>query len=299
MKAKKWLIAGLAFILLAVILLFLPVYGKNQEFRITWLDVGQGDAILLTYANQTVLIDGGGSPTNLTGKGEYVVAPYLRSLGIDTLDYVISSHPDADHIGGLFAVLDQIRVEKLLLFPHVKEVAVQEQLLLLAENRGVPVESIFAGKTITLGDAVQIKVLAPTESEQFGEETTNEGSLVLKISYGDLAILTCGDLQGEEQMALLQKVDPAELAEIDILQMPHHGSRNSYDQRWYQAFQPEAVIISVGKYNSYGHPDGKIIDYWQKRGAKVFRTDLDGAIRITSDGKTIEYETYLGSTDSF
>ncbi len=292
-KDKKW-IQGIELLCLAVLLLFIPGFFQEKDFQVTFIDVGQGDCILVSCQENYMLIDGGGSPHNVTGIGENVVVPYLKSLGIGYLDCVMNSHPDADHIGGLFPVLDQMEVGEVWTFPNYGDIHLNQQFLTLANNRGIPVKFAVSGMVYNLTPECSVTVVAPKQSEDFDDGSANEGSLVVRITYQDFDILATGDLEGKEQMALVTDPDKQALGkfdEIEVLKIPHHGSKNSYDEDWYAAFQPEAVVISVGKDNSYGHPDSGVVSYWQKRGAKVFRTDMDGSIKITTDGKQGFYET--------
>lgn len=288
MRKNLWL--GLLCLVLALAVLLIPTLVKDKAFSVNYIDVGQGDSILIGYDGHYALVDGGGSTMNVTDTGEYVVVPYLKALGVSRLDYCINTHPDADHIGGLFAVVDQLKVKKLAMHENYGENMLQKQLLALCKNRGVDVEYVGSGSVFTLGDEVTVKVLSPDKDTVYGEDNVNEGSLVLKVSYEDFDVLLTGDLQGNEQRELLRCGE--DFADIEVLHIPHHGSKNSYDEKWYGAFQPEAVVISVGRDNAYGHPYSEITSYWQHMGVKVWRTDIDGSVKITADEDGIFYETY-------
>lgn len=281
---------GVMLLILSLVVLLIPTFHRDSAFFVQYIDVGQGDSILIGMDGHYALIDGGGSTMSVTDTGQYVVVPYLKSLGISRLDYCFNTHPDADHIGGLFAVLDQIEVDEVVSHRDYGENHLQKQFLALAENRETQVHFAEAGEVFPLGDQVTITVLAPAMNAAFTEETLNNGSLALLVSYKDFDVLLTGDVQGEEQMALLDTINAA--GDVEVLHIPHHGSKNSYQETWYDAFSPEAVMISVGKENSYGHPYPKITAYWQGRGVKVYRTDMDGSVRITSDGTTGNYETF-------
>ena len=290
LKNKKlWL--GICCLLAALAVLLIPALFKDKNFFVNYIDVGQGDSILIGCGGHYALVDGGGSTMNVTDKGQYVVVPYLKALGISHLDYCINTHPDADHIGGLFAVVDQMKVDNLGLHRDYGDNTLQKQLVTLAENRRTKVDYLGADDEIDLGGRVTVKVIAPEADKAFTAENVNEGSLVLRVTYGEFDVLLDGDLQGAEQKELLKRNE--DWSEIEVLHIPHHGSKNSFDENWYGAFSPEAVMISVGKDNSYGHPYSEITAYWQNRGVKVFRTDIDGSVKITSDGKKGNYRTYV------
>jgi len=286
---KNKLLAVLC-LLTALGLLLLPGYfdklGQSRGLAVLGFDVGQGDAVLVSADGCHVLIDAGGRPANVTGAAEYVVIPYLKARGIGRLDMVFNTHPDIDHIGGIFAVLDEIEVDCLAVFNGYPENDNHEQLLRLAADKRVPVLPVAAGDVFTFSENFSIKVLAPAAGESFAGDMVNNGSLVLQISYQDFDVLLTGDLQGEQLRTAVAALD---CADIEVLQLPHHGSRNSYDEEWYANFAPEAVFISVGRDNSYGHPDAEVVDYWRRRGVAVWRTDLHGACLITYKNGGVEY----------
>lgn len=288
---KKNFYYGLVCLALAIIVVLLPTFWRQNDFFVNYIDVGQGDSILIGHDEHYALIDGGGNAMSVTNTGEYVVVPYLKSLGINHLDYCINTHPDADHIGGLFAVVDQLEVGNVVVYENYEENLLQKQFLSLAEYRNSPVTYVSRGDVLQLTDDVSIKILSPYQDAFYSEDDVNEGSLVMVVSYKDFDILLTGDVQGYEQIALTKGDN--DLSDIDVLHIPHHGSKNSYNEKWYDAFDPDAVMISVGKDNSYGHPDPDIISYWQNRDVKVFRTDIDGSIKIEYDGKNIFYDTYV------
>ncbi len=288
---EKNRLAALVCLAAAILVLLLPGGGSSRGYiTLTVLDVGQGDALLVSADGCNVLIDAGGRPENPEAMGEYVVVPYLKAQRIGRLDMVFNTHPDIDHIGGLFAVLDEIRVDYLAVFSGYIDSANQAQLLAQAGERDIPVVSVAAGDVFNFSDNFSIRVLAPSPGAQFVGEAVNNGSLVLQISYQDFDLLTCGDLVGDEMTLAVQDLD---CADIEVLQLPHHGSRYSYAEDWYAAFTPEAVFISVGRDNSYGHPGTEVVAYWQERGVPVLRTDLYGSCRITYQDGYIDYETVL------
>lgn len=270
------LLAGLC-LLGALLVLLLPWGRPRYDFTLTFLDVGQGDAIVISADGCNVLVDGGGLPADAVGMAERVVLPYLKANGIERLDLVVNSHPDNDHIGGLFAVIDTFRVDKLAVFAGYGENELQEQLLALAAGREVAVQPLAAGDKLVLSDSFSIEVTWPKAGAEFGLDSVNGGSLVLHIKYDDFDVLLTGDLAGE---GLYLSSAGLEQDGIEVLQLPHHGSGNSYDEAWYEQFAPLAVLISVGRDNVYGHPGAQVVEYWQERAVPVLRTDELGAFRV-------------------
>ena len=245
-----------------------------------FLDVGQGDAILFrTQDGKTVLVDGGGKASSPGSIGEYVLLPYLKSVGVDKIDLLISSHPDIDHSDGLVTVLEEMDVGAFLFGVAFGEEEEQKALLAAAKSNGCVLIAAGAGYACSLGDYLQIRVYGPVAGEAYEDE--NAASVVIELSCGAVDFLLTGDADGETLRLMAEQNH----IEAEILKLPHHGSATGYDEAFYQIVDPEAVVVSVGRENSYGHPGANVIEYWQAR-AEIYRTDLMGAVTIWSDGKS-------------
>ncbi len=290
-QSKRYakLIAGaLAALAVLVMTLFPASRQLEGDFEAVFLDVGQGDSLLVCADGYTVLVDAGGLPGDSTQMAESVVIPYIKSLGISKLDMVFNTHPDNDHIGGLFAVLAELDVDELALFDGYTGNKKHRQLVQLAKDEGVPVEYVASGDVFEFSDNFRIEVLSPDAGETFSDDKVNNGSLVLHFSYQDFDLLTCGDLAGGEMDTAIDELD---CSDIEVLQLPHHGSKNSYDEDWYAEFDPMAVVISCGVDNEYGHPGKNVVQYWQQEGAEILRTDRQGALRIIYKDGAVDFET--------
>ncbi|MDO4582317.1 MAG: DNA internalization-related competence protein ComEC/Rec2 [Bacillota bacterium] len=242
-----------------------------------FLDVGQGDAALMILPDQTtLLLDGGGSGSDPRAVGEHVLLPYLKSRGITGIDYMIASHPDSDHIGGLLTVVEHLPVGELIYADVYQDEPLWTELLTAAELRGVRLHDVAAGDVLHIGE-LRIEMLWPRRDSLWSDDDGNYGSLVCGAAYGEVSTLFCGDAPAD--ILLLLKPQPAQL-----LKLAHHGSDGSYCESFYQAAAAEAVIVSCKAGNSYGHPGQKVIEYWQER-AQIWRTDQDGAISVYTDGK--------------
>ena len=291
--AKTYTIIAAVFLIAATLLLIYPgLVRQSDGFEMTVMDVGQGDAILICADGHSILIDGGARPSDATVMAENVILPYFRTLGIKKLDIVFNTHPDNDHIGGLFAVIDQVPTGALGVYDGYTDSERQQQLLHLAQQRNVPVVAVAAGQEFVLSDNLTITALSPQAGASYSEEFYNEGSLVLHIQYRDLDILTTGDLNGAEMSAAVSGLD---CADIEVLQMPHHGSSKNYNADWYDNFNPQAVFISVGRNNEYGHPGSDVVDYWLRRGVNIYRTDQHGSCRITYENGSFTVRTVLAA----
>ncbi|MGN1010736.1 MAG: ComEC/Rec2 family competence protein, partial [Clostridia bacterium] len=202
---------------------------------------------------------------------------------VDDLERVILSHNDDDHSGAVPYLAENFPVEEYVLAAAAEET--YGDLLAIAEEEKSEVTWVQRGDTINLGDGVFLTVLWPEETAQ-GED--NELSMVVKLTYGDFSALFTGDTEGSGLKGLMSS---GEDLSADLLKIPHHGSKNSYDEDFYRAVDADAVIVSVGK-NSYGHPAEQVISYWERHYADVYRTDEAGAVTVTVDSEGYEITPY-------
>ena len=260
---------------------------KTDIAEIIFLDVGQGDAaLIMTRDGKTLLIDGGGSMKS-GAMGEYTLLPYLKSRGIDRIDLIISSHPDNDHIDGLLFALEHMPVSYVLYGDCWPDEPLQQKFLDTATKNGANLMPVQAGEGFQVGKYLHIKVYHPaTEIVSGLALSDNDASLICEISCGNIDFLFTGDAGGSVLAGLVRDFD----IEAEIVKLPHHGSRTGYDEVFYEGVRAETAIISVGANNSYGHPVGKVVEYWQETGT-VFRTDMHGAITIYTDGQNYRVTT--------
>ncbi|NLJ99748.1 MAG: DNA internalization-related competence protein ComEC/Rec2 [Clostridia bacterium] len=279
---------SLVVLLLVILLLFLP---KGGDLEVIFLDVGQGDAIFIqSPSGKKVLIDGGGMPDYYTGSfspGRDLVLPFLRSRGVKKIDLLINTHPDTDHIDGLFDVSENISSIGMVITPPTDTWREKyEKFLGMVEQKDIPHRELSKGAKVNLGSGVQLSVIHPVPGHAYTDP--NEDSLVLQLKYREVSFLLTGDLEGVGMDILLDA--PYDLTST-ILQLPHHGSKNSLDKDFYNRVNPGAVVISVGEGNSFGHPSSDIIQYWEERNIPIYRTDSHGAVMIKSDGYKCKIRT--------
>ncbi len=237
---------------------------RNQlDLELRFLDVGQGDAVLVRHGGKAILIDAGQSGA---------VVERLRALGIASLDLVIASHNHADHIGGVADVLAQFPVRFYLDNGHPHTTRTQERVLQGVEERGV-VYLQPTRRTFWLGDASLRIVPSPLQGKD-----QNNLSLSVLLERGPFRALLTGDSQVELLNALLAS---DLVPDVDVLKAAHHGSRTGLTPAWLARTKPEVVVISVGANNGYGHPDPRALHYYQAGGRRVFRTDLHGDVVVT------------------
>ena len=268
--------AGGAFLLL---LAFYPYSVGSAVLRFTFLDVGHGDSILVEFpGREKMMIDGGGLPVGTFDVGENVVSPFLWDKGIRRIGTIVLSHPHPDHRNGLAAVARNFRVRE---FWEAAPGASDAGAAMLRRALGSARHRLLKpGDERTIG-GVRVEVLAPAEDDPIRAGTENERSLVLRLTYGRTVFLLTGDIDADAERRL---VGSGRDLRATVLKSPHHGSRSSSSKEFLDAVSPEIVVISVGRDNRYGLPDADVVARYDRRGARVLRTDRDGAVEIRSDG---------------
>lgn len=248
-----------------------PQVQPGSQLEAHFIDVGQGDAILIQYNGKNMLIDAGDR-----GYGSTVVS-YLRQQGVSRLDYVVATHPHADHIGGMTDVLDAFPVGRFIYSGNPHTSKTYENMLIAIDEKNIPFTAAERGETIDFDPAVSIQILNP------GPQLTgdlNEDSVVLKLEYGQVAFLLVGDAGISTENIIMTRYD----LDSEILKVGHHGSRYSSGASFLAAVSPEVSIIMVGEGNRYGHPTDEVLDRLQAIGSQVYRTDRHGTIVIATDG---------------
>lgn len=247
----------------------LPEDATGME--ITFLDVGEGDAILVTADGESMLVDG--------GLPEYSDLMYtvLKDREMDHLRYVVCTHPHSDHVGGLAGALRYATVDEAFCCTAEYDSRSFGSFLKALENQGVELQIPEAGRQLQLGAAV-ITVISPSRDY----EDLNDDSLVLRIDYGRTSVLLTADAGYQAELDMM---DSDYTLRADILKVGHHGSGSSSYYYFLDAVEPQYAVISVGRDNENGHPSEKVLEKLEKLGANVFRTDTDGDITFVSDGK--------------
>jgi len=248
---------------------------------VSFIDVGQGDSTLVQSAGQSYLVDGGKPEA-----GPEVV-DFLRSRGVSTLDGLVATHPDADHIGGLPDVLDAFEVETVYVSGEVKGTATENAFLRAVQEEGADVKAPKAGDRMQWGDAV-VDVLLPPPGESLGD--SNENSVATLLTFGEARVLLAGDAEekAEEYMANGPHTGP-----LTVLKVSHHGSNSSTTPEFLNRFPPRIAVIPVGE-NSYGHPTPETLDKLRRAGAEVFRNDEHGDVVVKIHDGNVEVAVTKG-----
>ncbi|AVK86114.1 competence protein [Lysinibacillus sp. B2A1] len=248
----------------------------GQEMRVHFLDVGQGDSIFIESANdKTMLVDGG-----VKGAGQQVVS-YLKELGVNKLDIVVATHPDADHIGGLIPVLQSIDIGQFYDSGKVHTSQTFEEMLTLIDTKNIPYHVPTTGENIAFDDDLIVKVLNANEHAT----DNNDASIVLKIMYGNVSFLLTGDAEIALEKDMLQNDIQA-----TVLKAGHHGSNTSSSEKFIQAVHPEVTVLSYGEGNKYGHPHAEVVERLQAVGSKIYATAEAGTVIVSTDG--VNYDVH-------
>lgn len=287
-----WLRTALFFsicVFLPCILLPRPVDGME----ILFLDVGQGDGILLRSGRGAMLIDGGS--TSEKKLGEYRLEPCLKNCGVSVIEYAFVSHGDLDHISGVRYLLEsceEIEIRNLLLPCQGREDDALLSLAELARERGTKVSFIEAGDSFNM-EGIGVTCLYPGIPDLPADK--NEESEVLKVDYGNCHILFTGDMSGEGELRLLSALSEKTgvLSEIQILKTAHHGSRFSSGETFLDALGIKWAVISYAEGNSYGHPHKEVLERLGDRSVKIYGTAERGAITMKTDGKMVKWKAFL------
>lgn len=242
----------------------------GDEMRVHFMDVGQGDSILIESPNgKTMLIDAG-----VKGAGQQVVS-YLKELGVNKLDKVVATHPDADHIGGLIPVLHAIPIEQFYDSGKVHTSQTFEEMLMAIDEKNIPYYVPKTGDFIEFDKDVTVKVLNANEHAT----DNNDASIVLKVVYGNVSFLLTGDAG-----IALEKEMMSNDVTATVLKAGHHGSNTSSSEDFIRAVKPEVTILSYGEDNKYGHPHAEVVNRLQAIGSNIYATADLGTITVATNG---------------
>ncbi len=242
----------------------------GHEMQVHFIDVGQGDSIFIESPNgKTMLVDGGSK-----GSGKQVVS-YLQELGVNKLDIVVATHPDADHIGGLISLLNSIDIGQFYDSGKVHTSQTFEEMLTLIDAKNIPYNVPKTGDNIVFDDDLQVEVLNANEHAT----DNNDASIVLKIAYGNVSFLLTGDAGVALEKEMMQ-FD----VKSTVLKAGHHGSNTSSSEEFIKAVHPEMTILSYGEDNKYGHPHAEVVERLQAIGSKIYTTAEAGTVIVSTDG---------------
>ena len=255
----------------------------DEQLVVRFIDVGEGDCALITCGGQSLLIDGG--PAKSSSK----VYSVLKTLNLSMLDYIVATHTDADHIGGISGALSYATCTRFFCSSNTSDTKTFTSMVSKLQQQGKNIEIPAVGDSFSLGVA-KVTFVGPVQ--QF-VNSDNNGSLVLRIDHGSKSFLFTGDAEEESENAMVSK--GADI-KADVLKVGHHGSSSSSSMSFLRAVSPEIAVISVGT-NSYGHPTDQVLQSLQNIGANILRTDELGTIILKSDGSNITSSSTKGEVN--
>jgi competence protein ComEC len=290
---------AVATIVLGAALVLLPPRSVDSRLRITVLDVGQADAIVIqTPAGHAFLVDAGGrlergrqgDDSVAERVGERTVVPFLLRHGIHAVDAVVLSHPHGDHAGGLAPVLRHLRVAEIADGGQRYAGHAYQDALATARGEGVPIVYPRAGIEWRTDDGVTLRFIGPSLPFIGGRNAVNSNSVAFMLVYGRFQMLFTGDAGSESEERFLGEGIDLHAA---VLKVGHHGSAYGSSPVFIAAVSPRYAIVSVGRHNLFGHPAPSTLSTLQRFGARVYRTDEDGAVTIVTDGERSSLATML------
>lgn len=256
----------------------------SGRLKVHFINVGQADSVLITKGNDAMLIDGGNN-----ADADLIIS-YVKSHNVKSLKYVVATHPHEDHIGGLSEVIRSFNVENIIMPDVISTTRTFEDLLSAISDMGLRITRPVPGNTYEL-DQATFMILAPNSSSY---ADLNNYSVVIKLVNGSNSFLFTGDAEMLSESEMLEK--DRNLLDSDVLKVGHHGSDSSTSSPFLYAVSPQYAVISVGADNDYGHPSETVLNELAASGAKIYRTDKDGTVVFTSDGKKITVDKAGSST---
>ena len=302
-KLKKILDKRFISILLCVFLIFQLIKIIPSNLQINFIDVGQGDStLIITPMHKTILIDGGG---NLDEKdysiGKNVLIPYLLDKGIIKLDYIMISHFDSDHVGGILTVMEELKVGQVVISKQGEDSENYKKFKETAKEKKIKVVIVGKGDRLQIEKGLYFDILWPNNTKLISENILNNNSIVAKLNYKNTSCIFTGDIEAIAERQLLQEYkNNLNIFIGTILKVGHHGSKTSSIQEFIETVKPKISLIGVGEDNKFGHPNNEVIHRLEKIGSQIYRTDQMGEITIIINRrgaiyikKFIEYEKMI------
>ena len=296
------LFAPAALIMVSVLIIRHPLSSPiaDGKLRLHFLDVGQGDSALVVFPDgETMLIDGGGRPklrdkddTNFSPDtpriGEAVVSEFLWDQGYSRIDYILATHADADHMQGLSDVAKNFEIGKLIVGSTPVGDPEYDELMRVADRRRIPVATVRRGDEFSIS-SVKLHVLNPITNSDPGSQ--NNSSVVMKIEFGSRSFLMTGDIERTTEANLI--ADDCDGIRVDVVKVPHHGSKSSSTDAFVDCTRPKVAVISVGRRSRFGHPHADVVQRWRDAGVEIMRTGESGTITMETDGDAIGVQTFV------
>ena len=260
--------------------------------------LGNGDCcVIKSPMGKNIIIDGGNNQNY--DYGENVVVPYLLDRKITKIDFLMVSHMDSDHVGGLFAVLENLKVDKIIIGKQAEEYENYKKLAELAKKKNVKIVAVEAGDKLKIDKYMHFDMVWPDSKNMVVDNGINNNSMTAKLVYGKFTMLFTGDIEAIAEEQIVKMYQNNNNLDCDILKVAHHGSKSSSIEEIVGKITPKIAVIGVGKDNKYGHPNKDVIARLQNNGSRVFRTDENGEISIVVNSKEkIKISSFLEKSKS-
>ena len=263
------------FLLITIIITLFSGCDKKEILSIHIIDVGQGDSILIkTPSDKNILIDGGNEDS------EHIIKSYLRKEKIKSLDIIIATHPDSDHIGSLDYVVQKFNVKSIYMPNQNTDSSSYRNLIQACKDKNLAIHYLFKGDSLKVDEYINLLVLNPSYIQQ----DNNLNSIVFNLNYRSKSFLFTGDCEETNEVDIVNSFN---LNDVDFLKVAHHGSSSSSTSEFIKETSPDVAVISCGYKNQYGHPHQSTLDTLTKNNVLTYRTDINGDMIFYSDGLTI------------
>jgi len=263
------------FLSILIIISLLIGCDKKSLLSIHMIDVGQGDSILVqTPTNKNILIDGGDEDS------ENIIISYLRQKRIKTIDIIIATHPDSDHIGSLDNIIKKFNVNSIYMPEQSTDSEAYQNLINSCTDKNLSIQHLYKNDVLNIDNNINIYVLSPS----YIQEESNLNSIVFKLTFNDNSFLFMGDAEEENEKEILHSF---KLNNINFIKIGHHGSNSSSSLEFIKKISPDIAAISCGYKNQYGHPHREVINNLKQNHVSIYRTDRIGDIVFYSDGEII------------
>ncbi len=292
-KIKKNSYKYISIILIFIILTNTISNKIFQEIKIYFVDVGQGDSTLIqTIEGKNILIDGGGSEFGSFDVGESILLPYLLDRRITTIDYLMISHFDSDHIGGVFAILENLKVKNIIISKQGETSENLKKFYEITNNKGIRTIIVKKGDIVEIDKYSHFEILFP-EDNLIEDNILNNNSIVARFNSLDFSILFTGDIEEIAEKRLCELYSGTDKLEAFVLKVAHHGSKTSSTEEFLELVKPKIALIGVGKNNNFGHPNIDVIERLENMGSKIYRTDNCGEIIIRINREKLQIHTKI------
>ena len=297
--SQKWYRISFAVLAVFFIMDTIYLYARdihNDKMRVTFIDVGQGSSTLIALpGGKKILLDGGGSYDNIFDIGKYVVAPFLWHEKIRNIDIVVLSHPHPDHLNGLITILSNFDVKEVWTNGEKGDLETYEDFMKIMREKNITHRLVSEKSGVTLINGTTLSVFNPVNPIDLKNnlprkfDRTNNDSLVIKLSYGKVSFLFPGDISEPSEARLVKS---GQDIKSQIMLVPHHGGFTSSTLTFLHKVDPEYAIVSCGSDNVFNDPHPDVLERFSRLGTRILRTDINGAINITTDGTNITYTTF-------